>query len=532
MYAIRSYCSSRWPFNTGAARCERASSVQWDTDTDRARLSDEQELVIFHAGNRITLTLLDTGIRVATSRPAPKDSQIYNNRFSSGGPFSRNTATHVEIVSFLHVLMAGASLTLDGRSLFNFSYLSAATNTLQLRQISYDMPSIEATAILKWASDVKARAYKGITPQRRFLVVVNPHGGRGKAERLWKKTVEPIFAAAGCSVDVLYTGLAGSPTNAAVISRNVDLAEYDALVAVSGDGISNELINGLASRPDALSALRMPIAPIPAGSGNALSVNVLGPDKVVDVAYAALNAIKGKPMPLDICSVTQGDTRMYSFLSFGIMADLDMGTEWMRWVGDIRFVLGYLYGTFSGANYDVEITLKIVESDKHVMADSYNRHQQARAPAAHCSPASHEFSLPLLAFGTTDAPLPCGAVHDRLEAPVTPGWHTFRTPVRSICAGRLPWLARDSMMFPLATDDGLLDVVIFPPLSVSASLKSIAGQAEGRFIRLPHAYYFKVEMYRCTPLEPSGYISIDGESIPHKVFQVENHPGLARIMNI
>jgi sphingosine kinase len=59
-----------------------------------------------------------------------------------------------------------------------------------------------------------------------------------------------------------------------------------------------ELINGLASRPDALSALRMPIAPIPAGSGNALSVNIMGPEKVIDVAYAALNAIKGVQLRL------------------------------------------------------------------------------------------------------------------------------------------------------------------------------------------------------------------------------------------
>jgi sphingosine kinase len=89
------------------------------------------------------------------------------------------------------------------------------------------------------------------------------------------------------------TGPVASPTNAANIARNVDLGAYDAVVPLSGDGIVNELINGLASRPDALSALRIPIAPIPAGSGNALSVNIMGPDKVLDVAYAALNAIKG-----------------------------------------------------------------------------------------------------------------------------------------------------------------------------------------------------------------------------------------------
>lgn len=40
----------------------------------------------------------------------------------------------------------------------------------------------------------------------------------------------------------------------------------------------------------------------------------------------------GRPFPLDICSVTQGRERYFSFLSqaYGLMADVDLGTEHMR----------------------------------------------------------------------------------------------------------------------------------------------------------------------------------------------------------
>ncbi|KAJ6491464.1 ATP-NAD kinase-like domain-containing protein [Mycena vulgaris] len=517
MDALRSCLSFCWPFSSRAARYE--GIAQWELDAGTARLSNEQELVIFQDGNQITMTLLETGIRVETDQRRP---------------FSRNPGTHIEVVPFLHVLFAGVSFTPAGRSLLDFSYLSAATSTFQLRQISGDVSPIQGAAMLKWVSDIQTRAYKGITPRRRFLVVVNPHGGQGKAKQLWKEIIEPIFTAAGCVVYVQYTGPVLSPTNAAAIARNVDLTAYDALVPVSGDGIVNELINGLASRPDAVTALRMPIAPIPAGSGNALSVNIMGPVKVLDVAYAALNAIKGQPIPLDICSVTQGDTRIYSFLSqaFGLIADLDLGTEWIRWVGGIRFVLGYLYGVLTGRRYEVEITLKIVESDKRVMIEDYNSHQQSLEPSTEGKVTATDVRMPPLAFGTTDSPFPLGVVHDRLEAPLAPGWHTFRTPVQFICAGKLPWLSRDSMMLPLAKNDGLIDVVLVPPRSAMDSIKSIDGQEEGRFIRAPACYYYKVEAYRCTPFERSGYISIDGESIPHKTFQVENHPRLARIMSM
>ena len=89
------------------------------------------------------------------------------------------------------------------------------------------------------------------------------------------------------------TGPSSSPANATTLAQNLKLDLYDALVPISGDGITSELINGLAARPDALSALRTPISPIPGGSGNALSVNLFGMDRVEDPAFAALNAIKG-----------------------------------------------------------------------------------------------------------------------------------------------------------------------------------------------------------------------------------------------
>lgn len=41
-------------------------------------------------------------------------------------------------------------------------------------------------------------------------------------------------------------------------------------------------------------------------------------------------------MNIDVCSVTQKDTRVLSFLSqaIGLMAELDLGTEHLRFMGD------------------------------------------------------------------------------------------------------------------------------------------------------------------------------------------------------
>lgn len=81
----------------------------------------------------------------------------------------------------------------------------------------------------------------------------------------------------------------------------------------------------------------------------------MGPVDGKNTILASLTILKGKPLPLDLCLVTQLPShhhpdqkpiRSLSFLStaFGLMADLDIGTESWRWMGESRFILGYLWG--------------------------------------------------------------------------------------------------------------------------------------------------------------------------------------------
>lgn len=52
-------------------------------------------------------------------------------------------------------------------------------------------------------------------------------------------------------------------------------------------------------------------------------------------------------MKVDLFSITQGGKRSLSFMSqaLGLMADLDLGTEHLRWMGDTRFMVGLLKGS-------------------------------------------------------------------------------------------------------------------------------------------------------------------------------------------
>jgi len=131
---------------------------------------------------------------------------------------------------------------------------------------------------------------------------------QGKGRALYVNKVEPIFLAAGCTLDVTCTsqfqGMLASRSltyyhtdtthsgHAIEIAREMKLG-YDALVTVSGDGLIHEVLNGMNQHEHRDQAFCIPIAPIPTGSGNGLSLNLLGLQEGLDICAAALNVLKG-----------------------------------------------------------------------------------------------------------------------------------------------------------------------------------------------------------------------------------------------
>ncbi|CAK9780726.1 unnamed protein product [Cutaneotrichosporon oleaginosum] len=221
----------------------------------------------------------------------------------------------------------------------------------------------------QWVDQLMAAAYPVTKPYRRVLLLVNPVGGKGKGMVIAKHTIIPILEAAGCKVDMRETRYR---YHAEEICKEADLSKVDVIAVASGDGGYYEAFNGLAGRPDGRKALRTPIAPLPTGSACAACTNLFGPKDNFNVALATLNVIKGQPMPIDLQSVVllPSRERRVSFLSvaLGLMVDLDLGTENLRWMGDSRFVYGYIRGVVQSKSCKARITLDIVEDDKEKMA--------------------------------------------------------------------------------------------------------------------------------------------------------------------
>ncbi|KAJ2611774.1 Sphingosine kinase 1 [Coemansia sp. RSA 1365] len=170
------------------------------------------------------------------------------------------------------------------------------------------------------------------------LVLLNPVSGKQKSLKIFETVVKPIFEI-GCTPYTLK--VTKLPNYAHELVKTEDLSKYSAIVAVSGDGLLHEILNGLLLRPDWAKYRNVPLGIIPTGSGNGLakSLDIIWPEQ------AAVAILKAQSRPIDIMSVMQASGRTeYCFLSvtWGLLADIDIESERMRWAGAARFDL---YGT-------------------------------------------------------------------------------------------------------------------------------------------------------------------------------------------
>lgn len=287
-------------------------------------------------------------------------------------------------------------------------YIHPAKNSTKLEKLSLTLSTAEnhnEPSPAEFVATVLSRAYGKAKIQKRVLALVNPNSGPGGALQKWKNEVKPLFDAARMEVDMVVLKKGGEATE---IVEKLDLDKYDAILPCSGDGTAHEVFNGLARRNDAGEALRKTsVGHIPCGSGNALSLNLYGSNKA---GVAALGVVKGVDLSIDLVSITQGPRRLISFLSqsVGIIAECDLGTENLRWMGSTRFEVGLVARVMQRKCYPCDLAVKVEVEDKASIKAHYKRHVSESLTEVNGHQQDGAQGLPKLKYGTVRDNLPEG----------------------------------------------------------------------------------------------------------------------------
>lgn len=127
------------------------------------------------------------------------------------------------------------------------------------------------------------------------------------------------------------------------IIPELELNQYDAVIAVGGDGTNFQVVNGLLSAFDSKNI--PPIGIIPVGSGNSFARD-LGIHSFED---GIQSIVDNTPRRVDACSFTQGEKKIYfvNLAGLGFVTDVARTAERFKYFGDFSYIIGVFYRTIN-----------------------------------------------------------------------------------------------------------------------------------------------------------------------------------------
>lgn len=351
----------------------------------------------------------------------------------------------------------------------------------------------------------------GYTIPRKFMVVINPAGGTGNAQQTFEKEVAPMLEQANVEVEQIITKRAAHATE---LLMDVPLNQYDCIVAVGGDGLLSEILQGLMSRKDWQVAILQPLGIIPGGSGNGLSASLLSR---AGERFEALNAgyslAKGQVQELDLFTATNGDGKtMYGFLSFewAFIADVDIKSEWYRYFGNLRFTIAttlQIVG-FGQTNFPGRLRYLVSKNDEQQPVkyhDTFNS-------------------------GTTPAKPICGCLDKEEEGAK---WQEMDGPFYMFWCMNVSHAAADAHIGPPADiSDGYFHIMLVSGDSFSrlGLAKLMLGIEDGSHLNVDRVELIRTRAFSLRASNADDIMCVDGEIFPGPEVKMEMHRALGRVL--
>uniref|UniRef100_T1JKM2 DAGKc domain-containing protein n=1 Tax=Strigamia maritima TaxID=126957 RepID=T1JKM2_STRMM len=366
---------------------------------------------------------------------------------------------------------------------------------------------------------------------RKLLIFVNPRSGPGKALQIFQQRVIPILAEAHVEYSLIVTAtICRQKQSCASIRRHMCRFE---LLGWNCNRFWRWIVvvfNGLMERTDWKSAIKTPVGVVPGGSGNGLA-RAIGhaleeePYLQHAVLSSSLNLVSGRTKLMDIIRVEMRSETCYSFLSigWGLLADIDIESEKMRSIGELRFALWSLAKIIGLRSYSGRVSYIPANTDPnpHLTRSatfpetSDESVQRAGDPRYSVNGEYDDASL----LPPLNQPIPCTWMS--LEDSFLLVYVVYQTHIGSEVFFAPSARLDDGIMWLLTVRKGVSRKQL---LSFMLSLES------GEHTRCPFVGMIPVRAVRIEPFTDSGHMTVDGENVECGPMQAEVLPSLARIM--
>jgi len=383
----------------------------------------------------------------------------------------------------------------QGRATLLLHGMGRTANGEECVRTEIHFTSVHLDQVQQWEEDLQ----RLLTQQnerfhRPVLLFVNPFGGKGQAMQMLEEVVRPMLDVSKLPYEVIETERAG---HALEVVRERDLSSYGIIASLSGDGLLHEIVQGLLNRPDWEVTRKMPIALLPAGSGNGMATSL----KIKNLASAVFNLIKGATEQIDLISLRfQSGERVYCHLAvfWGFIADTDLESEGYRWLGAARFAVGALVRIVNLRTYHGSLRYLPVEKESECSGEE---------------DGPKENGPPMKYVGHDPECLP-------------PGWEELVSDYVLFSASSTDWIASDYCIAPGARhDDGQIHLiwVIREKITKPAMVQLLLNAATGNHLERDDVFYARVKAFAIIP-STVGQLDVDGEPHAMEPFTAEILP--------
>ncbi|KAL6930488.1 hypothetical protein ACO0R3_003607 [Hanseniaspora guilliermondii] len=405
------------------------------------------------------------------------------------------------------------------------------------------------------------KAFPNPVERNKILVIINPNGGKGKAHKLFHSKSKPILLASSkAEIHIKETRYHREAYH--FIKNHPNLLRYNIICCASGDGIPHEVLNAIYHRKDRSEIFQeLVVSQIPCGSGNALSLSCHGTN---NASLASLNILKGRVEQMDLMTCQQKsyqdnidkiddaevaqNTRV-SFLSqaYGIIAESDINTEYLRFIGPSRFEIGVTSQVLRKKKYPCDVMVQFGKENKHEVKQHYleNLKQKTRDQHSGTGIFDEELNANVYTFDgdqefrtlTDNDLLPKYHLTDTdvNELP-DPSWCLLDSRITKnlniFYGGKMPYIAPDTKFFPAAIhNDAFIDLVISDSkTSISRMASILLNLDKGYHVIQPEVTHLKVKAFRLIPHVSKTVISVDGEKFPLEPLQCEVLPKVCKMV--
>jgi len=183
----------------------------------------------------------------------------------------------------------------------------------------------------------------------KVALMINPYAGGKKGIKLLP-VIEKRLSRAGIEY---HTYLSLYHEHTVKIASELDIVQYDAVIAVGGDGTNFHVLNGLLScfRPETIP----PVGILPIGSGNSFARDL----DIFSLDDGLQAIVENKPRWIDVCSFSQAEKKYYfvNIAGFGFVTDVAETARRFKWLGDFSYIVGIFHRTLGLHVHHMELEL-------------------------------------------------------------------------------------------------------------------------------------------------------------------------------